>query len=190
MSRPSRHDAENAIRTLLAWTGDDAEREGLQETPKRVVNAFEEYCSGYQLDPAAYLAKTFEDVGGYDEIILLRDIPFCSLCEHHLAPFVGRAHIAYLPNKRVVGISKLARVVENYARRLQIQEKLTSEIARCIDTVLQPQGCLVVMEANHHCMTTRGVNKHGMSMVTAYPTGVFKVDLNWRQDTIKLLLDK
>ena len=157
--RPNRRDAMAAVRTLLRWAGDDPSREGLLDTPDRVVRAFEEYFSGYRVDPVALLQRTFEEVGGYDEMILLKDIRFESHCEHHLAPIIGKAHVAYLPNARVVGISKLARVVEAYARRLQIQERMTAEIADTIQHVLQPAGVAVVIEAAHHCMTTRGVHQ-------------------------------
>src|SRR6186997_3192546 len=158
-SRPTRATAENAIRTLIQWAGDDPDREGLRGTPARVVRAYEEWFAGYFEDPREYLQRTFEEVAGYDEIVLLRDIRFESHCEHHIAPIIGKVHIAYLPNNRVVGISKLARLVEVYAKRLQIQEKMTAQIANTLDEVLQPKGVAVVIEAAHQCMTTRGVHK-------------------------------
>ena len=163
-----------AVRTLIRWAGDDPDREGLLDTPKRVARAWREYASGYAVDPAAHLARTFEEVGGYDEIVLLRDVGFVSHCEHHLAPIVGKAHLAYLPDRRVVGISKLARIVDVFARRLQIQERMTAQIADTIQEVLEPRGVAVVVEAVHHCMTTRGVNKAGTSMTTSRLTGVFR----------------
>src|SRR3974390_3912986 len=164
--RPSRAEAEDAVRTLIRWAGDDPEREGLIATPARVVRADEEWFAGYNDNPRDYLKRTFEETGGYDEVVVLKDIRFESHCEHHLAPIIGRAHIAYLPNQRVVGISKLARLVEVYAKRLQIQEKMTAQIANTLDEVLQPKGVAVVIEAAHQCMTTRGVQKPGVSMVT------------------------
>ncbi|NBT85472.1 MAG: GTP cyclohydrolase I FolE [Alphaproteobacteria bacterium] len=188
--RPTRKEAEEAVRTLISWAGDSPNREGLKETPSRVVKAFEEYFSGYETDPANYLAKTFEEVAGYDEIVLLRDIRFESHCEHHLAPIIGVVHVAYLPNKRVVGISKLARVVEIFAKRLQIQEKMTAEIANTIDRILQPQGVIVVIEANHHCMTSRGINKPGSSMITCQVTGLLKSDNNLRKEIMSMIQSK
>src|SRR6266576_1380560 len=158
----SRKAAEGAVRTLLRWAGEDPDREGLRETPRRVVDAYRDWFSGYQIDPAAYLRRTFEEVGGYDEMVVLRDISFESHCEHHLAPIIGRVHVGYLPTDKVVGISKLARVVNGYAKRLQVQEKLTAEIARCINDVLKPRGVGVVVDAVHECMTTRGVHKRGV----------------------------
>lgn len=172
--KPSRAEAEEAVRTLLRWAGDEPNREGLLGTPARVARAFEEWFAGYAQDPKTYLSRTFEEVAGYDEIVALRDIPFVSHCEHHLAPIIGKAHIAYLPRKRVVGISKLARLVDVYAKRLQIQEKMTAEIANCLDNVLKPQGVAVVIEATHQCMTTRGVHKSGVSMLTSRMIGVFR----------------
>lgn len=172
--RPSREEAEEAVRTLLAWTGDDPRREGLIDTPKRVAKAFEEWFGGYAEDPEEYLKRTFEEVEGYDEMITLRDIRFESHCEHHLAPIIGKAHVAYLPTNKVVGISKLARVVETYAKRLQVQEKMTAQIAQCIQKVLEPKGVAVVIEAAHQCMTTRGVHKTGVSMVTSTMLGEFR----------------
>jgi len=172
--KPSRSQAEDAVRTLLRWAGDEPGREGLLGTPARVVRAYEEWFSGYEQDPKVYLSRTFEEVAGYDEIVALRDIPFESHCEHHLAPIIGKAHIAYLPRRRVVGISKLARLVDVYAKRLQIQEKMTAEIANCLDKVLKPHGVAVVIEATHQCMTTRGVHKSGVSMLTSRMIGVFR----------------
>ena len=185
--RPTREEAEQAIRVLLRWAGDDPEREGLLDTPKRVVRAYEEYFRGYSQDPYAILRRTFEETNGYDEMVVLRDIDFRSHCEHHVAPIVGRAHIGYLPNNRVVGISKLARVVDVYARRLQIQEKLTAEIADSIETVLQPRGVGVVIEAAHHCMTTRGVAKEGVLMVTSRMLGTFRTDPKTRREFLSMI---
>ena len=173
-AKPSRTEAEAAVRTLIRWAGDDPDREGLRATPARVVRAYEEWFAGYNDDPREYLKRTFEETGGYDEVVVLRNIRFESFCEHHIAPIIGRVHIGYLPRNRVVGISKLARLVEVYARRLQIQEKMTAEIATCLDTVLQPHGVAVVTEATHQCMTTRGVHKTGVSMVTSRMLGVFR----------------
>jgi GTP cyclohydrolase I len=172
---------------LLRWAGDDPRREGLTGTPARVARAFEEWFGGYQQDPGQYLSRTFEEVAGYDEIVALRDIPFESHCEHHLAPIIGRAHIAYLPRRRVVGISKLARLVDVYAKRLQIQEKMTAEIASCLDKVLKPLGVAVVIEATHQCMTTRGVHKPGVSMVTSRMLGVFRNQAETRQEFLASL---
>ena len=172
--RPSRAEAEEAITTLLRWAGDDPAREGLRDTPARVARAFEEWFQGYTVDPEDYLKRTFEEVEGYDEMIVLRDIRFESHCEHHLAPIIGKAHVAYLPTNRVVGISKLARVVETYARRLQVQEKMNAQIANCIQKVLDPKGVAVVIEAAHQCMTTRGVHKPGVTMVTSTMLGAFR----------------
>jgi GTP cyclohydrolase IA len=180
--RPERAEAEAAVRTLIRWAGDDPDREGLRATPARVVRAFEEWFSGYNDDPSEYLKRTFEETGGYDEVVVLRDIRFESHCEHHLAPIIGRVHIGYLPHNRVVGISKLARLVEVYARRLQIQEKMTAEIAACLDHVLKPHGVAVVTEATHQCMTTRGVHKPGVSMVTSRMLGVFRDHAETRQE--------
>ncbi len=173
-NRPTRTEAEDAVRTLIRWAGDDPDREGLRATPARAVRAYEEWFAGYDEDPREYLKRTFEEVAGYDEIVVLRDIRFESYCEHHLAPIIGRAHIGYLPDTRVVGISKLARLVDVYAKRLQIQERMTAEIAGCIETVLKPQGVAVVLEATHQCMTTRGVHKSGVTMVTSRMLGVFR----------------
>jgi GTP cyclohydrolase I len=172
--RPSRAEAEEAIRTMLRWAGDDPAREGLRDTPSRVVRAFEDWFSGYEQDPEEYMRRTFEEVEGYDNMVVLRDIRFESHCEHHLAPIIGRAHVGYLPNNRVVGISKLARVVEAYARRLQVQEKMNAQIANTIQRVLEPKGVAVVIEATHQCMTTRGVHKSGVSMVTSTMLGDFR----------------
>ena len=188
--RPTREEAEEAVRTLILWAGDSASREGLKETPSRVVKAFEEYFSGYKIDPARYLTKTFEEVAGYEEIVLLKDVRFESHCEHHLAPIIGVAHVAYLPNKRVVGISKLARVVEIFSKRLQIQEKMTAEIANTIDTALQPKGVLVVIEANHHCMTSRGINKPAATMLTCQATGLLKSDNSLRKEIMSMIHNK
>ena len=169
----SRDAAESAVRTLLQWAGDDPKREGLRDTPKRVVDAYGDWFSGYSSDPAEYLLRTFEEVEGYDEMVILRDISFESFCEHHMAPIIGRAHVGYLPTDRVVGISKLARVVDGYARRFQVQEKLTAQVARCISETLKPRGVGVVIDAIHQCMTTRGVHKRGVSMVTSKHAGDF-----------------
>lgn len=172
--RPSRQDAEQAVRTLIRWAGDDPDREGLLGTPARVARAYEDWFSGYFENPQDYLKRTFEEVGGYDEIVLLRDIRFESHCEHHIAPIIGRVHIGYLPRNRVVGISKLARLVHVFAKRLQVQEKMTAEIATCLDSVLKPHGVAVVVEGVHECMTTRGVHQPGVSMVTSRMIGVFR----------------
>src|SRR5437016_3330264 len=174
--RPSREEALDAVRTLLRWAGDDPDREGLVGTPDRVVRSYEEFFSGYDEDPVALLQRTFEETDGYDEIVMLKDIRFESHCEHHIAPIIGKVHIAYLPSNRVVGISKLARLVEVYAKRLQIQEKMTAQIANTLDEVLQPKGVAVVIEAAHQCMTTRGGQKPGRSTVTARTVGVFRTD--------------
>ena len=186
-ARPTRDEAEQAVRVLLRWAGDDPEREGLLDTPKRVARAYEEYFRGYSQDPYAILRRTFEETNGYDEMVVLRDIDFRSHCEHHVAPIVGRAHIGYLPDHRVIGISKLARVVDVYARRLQIQEKLTAEIADAIETVLQPRGVGVVIEAAHHCMTTRGVAKEGVLMVTSRMLGTFRTDPKTRREFLSMI---
>ena len=183
----SRHDAENAVRTLLRWSGENPEREGLLDTPKRVVKAYEDWFSGYAMDPDDYLARTFEEVCGYDEMIVLRDIQFESHCEHHMAPIIGRAHVGYLPNGKVVGISKLARVVEAYARRFQVQEKMTAQIAGCIQRALGPMGVGVVVEAAHECMTTRGVHKRGVSMVTSTMLGTFREDARTRAEFLQFI---
>ena len=183
----SRHQAEEAVRTLLAWAGEDVSREGLRDTPKRVVDAYRDWFSGYAIDPAAYLRRTFEEVAGYDELIVLRDIEFESFCEHHMAPIIGRAHIGYLPTSKVVGISKLARVVDAYARRFQVQEKLTAQIAHCIDDVLKPRGVGVVIDATHQCMTTRGVHKRGVSMITSQMLGTFREDARTRAEFLRFV---
>lgn len=174
--RPTREEAEEAVRTLLAWIGDDIDREGLIETPRRVVKAYEELFSGYAEDPEKLLERTFADVAGYDDIVVVRDIPFSSHCEHHVVPFVGKAHIAYYPSDSVVGLSKLARVVDVYARRLQTQEKLTAQISQAIDEYLKPRGVAVMLEAEHMCMSMRGIQKHGSSTVTTQFTGAFRDD--------------
>jgi GTP cyclohydrolase I len=185
--RPSREQAEAAVRTLIQWAGDDPDREGLRSTPARVVRAYLEWFSGYNDDPREYLKRTFEETGGYDEVVVLRDIRFESHCEHHMAPVIGRVHIGYLPRSRVVGISKLARLVEVYARRLQIQEKMTAEIASCLDAVLKPHGVAVVTEATHQCMTTRGVHKPGVTMVTSRMVGVFRTNAETRQEFLSAI---
>ncbi len=177
----------DAIRTLLRWAGDDPAREGLVDTPRRVARAWKEYCAGYGEDPAHHLSRIFEEVGGYDEIVLLKDIPFQSHCEHHMAPIIGRAHIAYLPKDHVVGISKLARVLHAFARRLQVQERLTAEVADCIWNGLKPQGVAVVIEASHACMTARGVRTPGVSMVTSRMMGVFRDDERSRKEVLALM---
>ncbi|MBO6091237.1 MAG: GTP cyclohydrolase I FolE [Acetobacter sp.] len=186
-NRPTRAEAEEAVRTLLRWAGDDPHREGLQETPSRVVRAYTDFFSGYTHNPDSLLSRTFSEVDGYHDIVLLRDIRFESHCEHHLAPIIGRAHIAYLPHQRVVGISKLARVLDAYARRLQIQERLTAQIANTINTVLKPHGVAVIIEATHQCMTTRGVHKHNVSMVTRSLLGVFETNTDKRQELMTLI---
>ncbi len=186
-SRPSREEAEAAVRTLVQWAGDDPSREGLLDTPKRVVRSYEEFFSGYEIDPVVLLERTFEETDGYDEIVLLRDIRLESHCEHHMVPIIGRAHVAYLPHRRVVGISKLARVVEAYSKRLQIQEKLTSQIANTIQQVLQPLGVAVVIEAAHQCMSTRGVHKSGVTMVTSRMLGAFRDDPSTRREVLAMI---
>jgi GTP cyclohydrolase I len=183
----SRRAAEDAVRALLRWAGDDPAREGLRDTPQRVVDAYRDWFSGYQIDPAAYLRRTFEEVAGYDEMIVLRDISFESHCEHHIAPMIGRVHIGYLPANKVVGISKLARVVDGYARRLQVQEKLTAQIADCIAEVLKPRGVGVVVDAAHECMTTRGVHKRSVSMVTSRMIGSFRSDARTRSEFLTFI---
>jgi GTP cyclohydrolase I len=179
-------EAEEAVRTLIQWAGDDPDREGLAETPSRVAKSYRELFAGYATDPRGYLERTFEEVGGYDELVVLRDIPVVSFCEHHMLPVIGRAHVGYLPTNRVVGISKLARVVHGFARRLQIQEKLTAEIAHAIDEVLSPKGVGVVIEAEHSCMTLRGVNTPGASLTTSRLTGVIRDDARTRQEFLRL----
>jgi len=183
----SREAALAAVRTLLAWSGEDPGREGLLDTPRRVVDAYGDWFSGYALDPDEYLARTFEEVAGYDEMIVLRDIEFESHCEHHMAPIIGRAHVGYLPDGKVVGISKLARVVDAYARRFQVQEKLTAQIARCIERALQPLGVGVVIQATHECMTTRGIHKRGVSMTTSMMLGTFREDARTRAEFLRFL---
>ena len=186
-ARPAREEAEEAVRTLLRWAGDDPNREGLQGTPSRVARAYEEFFAGYWENPVTMLERTFQEVEGYDEIILLRGIRFESHCEHHMAPIIGVAHIGYLPDKRVVGISKLARVLEVYAKRFQIQEKMTAQIANTIQEVLEPQGVAVIIDATHQCMTTRGVHKPGVSMVTSQMLGVFREDPKTRKEFFGLV---
>ncbi|HEY0266972.1 MAG TPA: GTP cyclohydrolase I FolE [Rhizomicrobium sp.] len=187
MTRPSREEAEKAVHTLLRWAGDDPGREGLADTPKRVAKAFEDWFSGYAQDPEDYLKRTFEEVEGYDDMVVLKDIRFESHCEHHLAPIIGRAHVGYLPTNKVVGISKLARVVEAYARRLQVQEKMNAQIANTIQKVLQPKGVAVVIEAAHQCMTTRGVHKTGVTMVTSSMLGVFRENFATRREFLSVI---
>jgi GTP cyclohydrolase I len=182
-----RGDAEAAVRTLLRWAGEDPAREGLLDTPRRVVEAYTDWFSGYAVDPREYLSRTFEEMGGYDEMVVLRDIEFESHCEHHMAPIIGRAHVGYLPTGKVVGISKLARVVEVFARRFQVQEKMTSEIAGCINDVLQPAGVGVVIEAVHECMTTRGIHKRGVSMITSKMLGTFRSDARTRNEFLTFI---
>jgi GTP cyclohydrolase I len=184
---PVPEDVQEAIRTLIRWAGDDPTREGLLDTPSRVARAWKEYCVGYTEDPAIHLSRVFEEVGGYDEIVLLKDIPFQSHCEHHMAPIIGKAAIAYLPTDFVVGISKLARVLHAYARRLQIQEKLTAEVAQCIWDNLKPRGVAVVIEASHACMTARGVRTPGVNMVTSRVMGIFRSDQRSREEVLKLM---
>jgi GTP cyclohydrolase I len=185
--KPTREEAEAAVRTLLRWTGDDPDREGLLGTPERVVRAYEEWFSGYGEDPVGILERTFEETAGYDEMVVLRDIRFESHCEHHVAPIIGVAHCAYLPNKRVVGISKIARVIEIYAKRLQIQEKMTAQIANAIQEVLRPRGVAVVVRATHQCMTTRGIHKPGVSMVTSRMLGAFRNNESTRREFLSMI---
>ncbi len=187
LAKPSRETAEEAVRTLLLWAGEDPEREGLKGTPDRVVRAYEEFFDGYGADPVEVLKRTFEETEGYDEMVVLRDIRLESHCEHHMVPIIGKAHVAYLPDRRVVGISKLARIVEIYARRLQIQEKLTSQIANCINDVLHPKGVAVVIEAAHQCMTTRGIRKPGVTMVTSRMLGAFRDDPTTRREFLHMI---
>jgi GTP cyclohydrolase I len=186
-TRPSRVEAEAAVRTLIRWAGDDPAREGLRETPARVVRSYEEFFRGYLADPADVLRRTFEETDGYDEMVVLKDIRFESHCEHHMVPILGKAHVAYLPNRRVIGISKLARLVEAYAKRLQIQEKMTAQIANALQDVLQPQGVAVVIEAAHQCMTTRGVHKPGVTMITSRMTGAFRNDPSTRREFLSII---
>ncbi len=185
--RPSRAEAEDAVRTLLRWACDDPEREGLRDTPKRVAEAYEEFFAGYATDPVDLLARSFEETDGYDEMVVLRDIRFESHCEHHIAPIIGRAHIAYLPDKRVVGISKLARVLEAFSKRLQIQERLTAQVANSIQDVLRPKGVAVVLDATHQCMTTRGVHRPGVTMVTSHMLGAFRDDPSTRREFLAII---
>ena len=184
---PSREDAESAVRTLIRWAGDDPGREGLADTPARVVRSYEEFFNGYDACPNTILERTFEETDGYDEIVLLRGIRFESHCEHHMAPIIGRVHVAYLPRRRVVGISKLARLVEIYAKRLQIQEKFTAQVANTIEDVLEPRGVAVVVEAAHHCMTTRGIHKPGAVMVTSRMLGAFRDDASTRREFLAMI---
>ena len=185
--RPSREEAETAVHTLLRWAGDDPAREGLRDTPARVAKALQDWFSGYNQDPEEYMRRTFEEVEGYDDMIVLKDIRFESHCEHHLAPIIGRAHVGYLPNNKVVGISKLARVVEAFARRLQVQEKMNAQIAHCIQKVLEPKGVAVVIEAAHQCMTTRGVHKTGVTMVTSTMFGAFRENSDTRREFLNII---
>ncbi len=187
VERPTRVEAEEAVRTLIRWAGDDPDREGLVGTPGRVTSAYQEFFSGYAEDPVELLQRTFEEVDGYDEMVVLRDIRFESHCEHHMAPIIGKAHVAYLPDKRVVGISKLARVVEVYTRRLQIQEKMTAQIANTIEEVLQPKGVAVVLDAAHQCMTTRGIHKPGVTMVTSRMLGLFRNNPSTRHEFLAMI---
>ena len=185
--KPSRTEAEAAVKTLLAWAGEDIKREGLKDTPKRGVKAYEDWFSGYNEDPKEVLKKTFSELEGYDEIIMLRDIRIESHCEHHIAPFIGSAHVAYLPKKRVVGISKIARITKIFSKRMQVQEKLTAQIANCIQEVLKPRGVAVVVEAQHQCMTTRGINAPGISMVTSQLLGKFRTDASTRREFYSMI---
>ena len=185
--RPSRKQAEEAVKTLLLWAGEDPHREGLVDTPARVARAYEDWFSGYKEDPVGFLTRTFEEVDGYDEMIVLRDIEFESHCEHHMAPIIGHAHVGYLPNHKVVGISKLARVVEAFARRFQVQEKMTAQVANCIWDVLSPKGVGVVIEASHLCMTTRGIHKSNVSMVTSQMLGTFRKDARTRSEFLRMI---
>jgi GTP cyclohydrolase I len=185
--RPSRAEAEEAVRTLIGWAGDDPDREGLKDTPRRVADAFEEYFAGYRLDPADVLSKTFEETGGYDDLVMLRDIRVESHCEHHLAPFLGVAHVAYLPKGRILGISKIARVVEMFAKRLQTQEALTAQIADAIETALQPRGVAVLIEAEHQCMSMRGVRQPGVKTITTRFTGALEADASYRDRFLQMV---
>ncbi|MYF71400.1 MAG: GTP cyclohydrolase I FolE [Proteobacteria bacterium] len=187
MSRPSRSEAEKAVRTLLRWLGENPDREGLRATPGRVARAYEEYFAGYRTDPIEYLRRTFREVDGYDELIVLRDISFESHCEHHLAPIIGKVQVGYLPDRKVVGISKLARVVETFAKRLQVQEAMTAQIANCINDVLKPKGVGVVVEGVHHCMTTRGIHKPGVAMMTSCLLGDFRSDPRTRAEFLNII---
>lgn len=185
--QPTRKEAEQAVRTLLRWAGDDPDREGLRDTPRRYVAAFEEWFAGYSVDPAETLSRTFEEVEGYDEMVVLRNVRFESHCEHHVAPIIGKAHIAYLPDHRVVGISKLSRLVDAYGKRLQIQEKMTAQIANALNDVLQPKGVGVVIEASHGCMTTRGIHKSGLTMVTSQMIGAFRENDTTRREFLSAI---
>ena len=185
--RPGQRQAEDAVKTLLLWAGEDPNREGLIDTPARVARAYKDWFAGYKQNPVGYLKRTFEEVEGYDEMIVLRDIHFESHCEHHMAPIIGHAHVGYLPNNKIVGISKLARVVEAFARRFQVQEKMTAQIAGCINDVLRPKGVGVVVEAVHQCMTTRGIRKTGVSMVTSQMLGSFRKDARTRAEFLRML---
>ena len=185
--RPSRKKAEEAVETLLLWAGEDPRREGLLDTPKRVAKAYEDWFSGYKDDPVKFLQRTFKEVEGYDEMIVLRDIAFESHCEHHMAPIIGVAHVGYLPRNKVVGISKLARVVEAFARRFQVQEKMTAQIANCIEDILKPKGVGIVIDAVHQCMTTRGIRKSGVSMVTSQMLGSFRKDARTRAEFLRMI---
>ena len=185
--RPSRAEAEEAVRVLIRWAGDDPEREGLKSTPGRVVRSYEEYFAGYATDPADVLGRTFKETNGYDEIVVLKDIRFESHCEHHIAPIIGKVHVAYLPDKRVIGISKLARLVEVFAKRLQIQEKMTAQIALALNDALKPKGVAVIVEAAHQCMTTRGVHKAGVAMVTSHMLGAFRDDPMTRRELLAIV---
>ncbi len=187
IKKPSRKDAEKAVETLLLWAGENPQREGLVDTPKRVAMAYEDWFRGYKEDPVQFLKRTFEEVDGYDEMVILRDIQFESHCEHHMAPIIGQAHVGYLPRNKVVGISKLARVVESFARRFQVQEKMTAQIAHCINDVLNPKGVAVVIEASHQCMTTRGIHKTGVSMVTSQMLGTFRSDARTRAEFLQMI---
>jgi GTP cyclohydrolase I len=187
LKRPSAEEAEAAVRTLIRWAGDDPDREGLLDTPGRVVRSYRELFAGYDVEPRAYLERTFEEVGGYDELVILKDIRFVSFCEHHMLTVIGKAHVGYLPNNRVVGISKLARVVNGFARRLQIQEKMTAEIANAIHDILHPKGVGVVVEASHSCMTMRGVNSPGSSLITSHLVGAVRDDHRTRQEFLRLV---
>jgi GTP cyclohydrolase I len=187
LKRPTREEAEDAVRVLLRWAGDDPDREGLRDTPRRVARAYEEFFSGYAVDPREILARTFSEVDGYDEMIVLKDIRFESYCEHHMVPIIGRAHVAYLPAHRVVGISKLARLVDAFAKRLQIQEKMTVQIADALNEILQPKGVGVILEAAHQCMTTRGVHKPGVEMVTSRMLGSFRTDPSTRREFLSII---
>ncbi len=187
MSRPTRAEAEDAIRTLLRWAGEDPDREGLLDTPRRVASAYEDWFSGYKDDPVDFLRRTFKEVDGYDELIVLRDIRFESHCEHHMAPIIGKVHVGYLPNRKVVGISKLARVVEAFARRFQVQEAMTAQIANCVQDVLKPKGVGVVVEGVHQCMTTRGIHKEGVSMITSRLLGAIRTETRTRMEFLDMV---